>query len=365
MAKFCTGCGVPLNNEEQVCTNCSGGKAPSLTFEQTPPSSEHRRSSPSSAYKPPPLFSGQNAVADASSFLKNFLLPLKNKMGIGEPENDAPGGIYERGMLITPDSIEPTEGEIPVKQYDVAVLRTRSKLMRAEGRMQVTNKRLLFRAAGLSVRGKTTLQHEFEIDSIAGIEAHKGFKISFFNLFFGSVLLIIFAVIFGALVIKIGAEARSVTMVRVIGILFGIAGAIPIFIFHKKFWIKLMPAGVCAGGIIAAWLFGNVFRVYGASIFGQLLTPMGFLVILAVIIAGASLFFVAVIPDLIINIKTKAGQSGTGSIQIGRKKWNKMENTGYRDVFPTVETEGAIREIGAIINDIQKLGDFGINKWKQ
>ena len=37
---------------------------------------------------------------------------------------------------------------------------------------------------------------------------------------------------------------------------------------------------------------------------------------------------------------------------------------GYNEVLPTDETEKAIREIGAIINDIQKLGDYGIAKWK-
>jgi hypothetical protein len=38
-------------------------------------------------------------------------------------------------------------------------------------------------------------------------------------------------------------------------------------------------------------------------------------------------------------------------------------DSGFAEVIPTEETEGAIREIGAIIGDIQKLGDLGLEKW--
>jgi hypothetical protein len=36
---------------------------------------------------------------------------------------------------------------------------------------------------------------------------------------------------------------------------------------------------------------------------------------------------------------------------------------GFYEVIPTEETMCAIREIGAIIGDIQKLGDLGVEKW--
>ena len=74
-------------------------------------------------------------------------------------------------MQIVPDNLTLNEGrEVPIRQYDVAELRSRLKLERAEGRLQVTNKRLLFRATGRSVRGKTTLQHEFALDDMKGFE---------------------------------------------------------------------------------------------------------------------------------------------------------------------------------------------------
>jgi len=109
--------------------------------------------------------------------LRNFLVSMKNRMGIGDPARNA-SDTYERGKKIVPDSIKSDEGEIPVKQYNIAILRNLFKFERAEGRMQVTNKRLVFRAAGRSVRGRTTLQHEYAINEIAGIEAVRNYKFS-------------------------------------------------------------------------------------------------------------------------------------------------------------------------------------------
>ena len=60
--------------------------------------------------------------------------------------------------------------------------------------------------------------------------------------------------------------------------------------------------------------------------------------------------------------------SGEGPIDIRRNTLFTKQNergTGFDEVIPTEQTESAIREISAIIGDIQKLGDFGIEKWKK
>ena len=125
----------------------------------------------------------------AGEFFRN----MKNHMGIGSPERNATD-TYEREMAIVPKCISANENEIPVKQYNIAVLRNLLKFERAEGRMQVTNKRIIFRAAGRSVGGRTTLQHEFAVDEIAGIEANNNYKFSFLYLVFA--ILIITAAFF-------------------------------------------------------------------------------------------------------------------------------------------------------------------------
>lgn len=39
--------------------------------------------------------------------------------------------------------------------------------------------------------------------------------------------------------------------------------------------------------------------------------------------------------------------------------------TGFGEVFPSEDSETAIRELGAIINDIQRMGDYAIDRWKE
>lgn len=61
---------------------------------------------------------------------------------------------FEHGLKIVPDCISANDGEIPIKQYDFAKLRTRFMLEKSYGRLQITNKRVIFRAAGRSPLGK-------------------------------------------------------------------------------------------------------------------------------------------------------------------------------------------------------------------
>jgi VIT1/CCC1 family predicted Fe2+/Mn2+ transporter len=135
----------------------------------------------------------KNRIGEGSP-IGNILVSMKNRMGIGDPARNATD-IYERGKKIVPDSIKPDEGEIPVKQYNIAILRNLFKFERSEGRMQITNKRMIFRAAGRSVGGRTTLQHEFAINEIAGIEAIRNYKFSLQYLI-GAILIICLSVFF-------------------------------------------------------------------------------------------------------------------------------------------------------------------------
>jgi hypothetical protein len=116
--------------------------------------------------------------------LKN---PLRYRTGFGDIRQTSQE-IYETGMLIVPECISPDEGEIPVKQYNIAILRNLLRGERAEGRVQITNKRVIFRATGNSIVGKTTLQQEFAISEIGGIEARLNGKFNFLYLFFALII---------------------------------------------------------------------------------------------------------------------------------------------------------------------------------
>ena len=71
---------------------------------------------------------------------------------------------------------------------------------------------------------------------------------------------------------------------------------------------------------------------------------------------------------MVLMIKTKGGIEGGTPIKIQRDRYFLFlrlgTENGYSEVFPTSDTDTAIKEIGAIINDVQKLGDHGVHKWK-
>ena len=465
--KFCRNCGTPLG-EGQVCSctySATGGKG--FNVEETV-----RKVDKQAAI---------NAFAAA-----------KNRMGIGDTERNETD-VYERGMDIIPDCIAADENEIPVKQYNIAVLRNLLRFERAEGRVQVTNKRVVFRACGRSLAGRTTLQHEFSMAEIAGIEAKRNYKFSFLHLLFamiisGLALFIIYGNFLGggapqiffrmhnpshlyearmnesaaisergqaerradAVIADLNwaeeqeermredvnwlrerereaqfafealeegveewiwegyaqawrdaiewrefaeedvrrvaerreqaeAEAelatleleeaedaarvatqrreRAETIWRGLMVLFGltvgVGAMLPFFLVYKRFGLKLFLLN---------------FSVFG-FMFANLAWPnliFTLLVLLSVLVTFACIVLFCFRPNLVLCVKNKAGLSEAVSIRRDNFISRRAETgTGFGEVMPTEESERAIREIGAIIHDIQTLGDLGVKKWTE
>lgn len=299
----------------------------------------------------------KGAEIDTSS-AKAFFVSMKNRMGIGVPEKNETD-CYERGQNIVPINVKPSDGEVPVKQYDVAVLRTRLKFQRAEGRLQVTNKRLIFRATGRSVGGRTTLQHEFAIDELAGIEAKRDYKFSILDFLFGLMLI---AAIFYIAIFAIAPIYRSVSAIAVIlALLIGGISCYYFFSAYKKFLTKLLLLSVGLGCIGTIHIAKQA--AYQSNWFW--LTLVIFMSLLTLV----DLFVFSFKPNLVLSVKNKGA---LGAVDIRRKEKGLPGagnphggDTGYSEVLPTEQTETAIREINAMITDIQKLGDFGIEKWKK
>lgn len=312
MANFCTKCGKPL--DECVCGTKTGN---------------------------------------------DFLGDLKNKLGAGGTTSDNTP-LYESGMQIVPDNIAPDEGEIPIKQYNIATLKNRFlgiTISKAKGRLQVTNKRVVFRAAGRCLRGRTTIQQEFSIDEIAGMNVRREYAFTFWDIIIG-----LFIWLFGvALSTGMSMAAPSGKgFISFILFIFGAAFLVPFFLLKDKYGAKLFATGVSCGffaarSALSNFINGTTNKAFYAFLF------------VAVGISLAALAFYAVKPNLVLTIKTK---SSSEAIDIQRMKKSvfsssKEEHTGYSEVLPDENAEKAIEEICAIVSDIQKLGDFGMEKWKE
>ncbi len=329
---FCTKCGRPLE-EGQVC-ECQKAQQP--TQNQQNPFSE----------------TGEKVKEVLVNIDKekvgNLWIDFKNKVGIGEPETNATSA-YEQGMKIVPECLSANDGEVAIKQYTVAKLRSIHKLHWAEGHLQVTNKRVIFRAPGRSIMGRTVFQNEFAVDEIAGIEARKEPHFGVAEFFWGILLsLLVFNLLMSFML-----TTNSEVITTIFAILFAGAGAVPPFLVHKKFFLKTLSTAASVSGFTILWLVtrGNGF--------------MMFLLVLSFILWLVSLILCALKTNLVISVKTKMA---SGAIEIRRSGIfgaARGEYTGFSEVFPMQDTEKAIREIGAIIKDVQDFGDGAVEKWKQ
>ncbi len=289
MAGFCTKCGRPLTNGE-VCS-CTKVKA------EAPKTYCTRCGKP--------LYAGETcdcASINGVEVIQNFTRKFNQEVSKNDMCN---GTYYERGSKIVPDNINSNEGEIPVKQYDAAVLRSRIKFMRAEGRLQVTNKRLLFRATGRSLRGKTVLQHEFSIDELSGLEIKKDYRFSFIDLLLMIILMGICAI--GVVTPIISGMWRGAWFLSsLFALALAVVSVIAAVIKRKKYMLNSVLLSSSAAGLLQLGFLSKMsnYNSWGHNVFSGFIT---FLAIVFVIAALVELYLHCYKPNLLIQIKTKGG----------------------------------------------------------
>lgn len=306
-------------------------------------------------YQQPPRVPQKNAADQAVQMLSrvDWIGLLKNTGKLFNPTysgetSKTADQIFERHSDIVPNHIQAEENEIVVKQYNVARLRSRLTFSRAEGRLMVTNRRVLFRAAGRGIGGHTLMQHQFNMDELAGIEMHTDYKFSFLNFLFSGLLypLIIF---FPGILLANTSGAGAVIMGLM---LFSLGLGTSAWLLNHR-WIRL-----CASAFSFFSVVISMSRLQQPGLMWLFL-----LVSLAMLIVA--LVQVCFVPNLVIQIKTKSGHS---ALEIGSRKsiflrTTNDDNCGFAEVLPWTDTITAMNELGTMIEDFQKQGDYALNTW--
>ncbi|MCD8155687.1 MAG: hypothetical protein LUF78_13580 [Clostridiales bacterium] len=268
--------------------------------------------------------------------------------------NVSKGGAYERNMPIVDKCIVPMEGEIPIRQYNFAVLRTIFPYKRAEGRLQVTNRRLIFRATGKSNLGRIFYENEFMLHNISGIEISKGKRTNGLFLLLGILYMLIGCGI-GSIIgsMTIDSYYDPGLLGPVLGILI-LAGGIAVSVTMKgqRHWLKIL-------------LFSPALAIfYMASQYDTNIWT--FFMVVSAILTIAYIIFFSIKDDLILRIRVA---DGLGVVDIRRKKsvfgFEREGFTGFEEVLPWKDTDAAIRELGALIQDVKTGGNAAVSKWKQ
>lgn len=265
--------------------------------------------------------------------------------------NGTKGGdaVYENDLLVVDQCVVPTEQEIPIRQYNIARLST-PLWKKAYGRLQVTNKRLVFRSTGKSLAGPVMIENEFSLEELGGIEIKTDYRfnvltfvLSGLGILLLSALYAWFSGLFLEWSVKAGAMAPSV----VFAILTILAAAAFLVLVRRGYLFKSVAMNACGISLL-------MIAVVKSGKFAMALAVLAFIVGLVMWI------YSGIVDDLHILIKAKGA---VGTMEIGRKL-RADERSGFSIVRPWKDTEIAIREIGALLDDVKRFGDAGIDKWK-
>lgn len=285
-------------------------------------------------------------------------------------ENYNTSDAFEYGLKIVPECISANDGEVPIKQYNFAKLRSRLTFEKAQGRLQVTNKRVIFRAAGRSLMGRNVLHQEFRIDELAGVEVRHKHEFNVLSLIIG----IILTGVFGGVV---GFALTNYWYIRtyfdggITPTFFSVVFALASLVFcgfltyrchsynsdNKLYGLRQILLSIASGSLLAEVIrSGNGFIVFCLAITG--------------IACVINLFLYSISENLVAIFKTGA----SAAIEIKREPISGLlsflfaakddTNSGYQEILPWTDTDIAIRELGTMIDDIKTMGDAAIDKWK-
>jgi hypothetical protein len=261
--------------------------------------------------------------------------------------------IYESGKLIYPDCIAENVGsdipEVPIKQYNVAKFSTWYRFEKAEGRLQVTNKRILFRATGKSPYGKTVIQNEFAIAEVGGFEIRKG------TVFYASYL--VMALLIFMVIISICGGFSAIPKAT--------------YDFFGNYSEPKRADTTVLSVIIVLLALGPVLysKHRLATIIGLSLTALG--VGLCRNATALSIEMIPVViqilifsnrPNIVITVKSKGAGTGVDIRRTSRVQ--KQEYTGFTCVLPWKDTDLAIMQLGSMIHDIQTQPAENFLKWQ-
>lgn len=344
MANFCTKCGNPI----YLCT-CED-----KVKEEPKPQVKRGGSFCTKCGKP-------LAECQCNSH-RDEKISVKNMLGITESDVLKKEDCFEVGKKIVPDLIEPCDGEIPIKQYEVGRVRRRSNFSWGYSRIQVTNKRIIQRTVGRSIIGKDLQYQEFAIDDIAGMNFNRGKQFSIGDFF----LWLIASAITGGIGVGLSAlfgEDAAVIIGSIIAFLVIGAWIYIRFAQRKSSNVLFALMFSFATGMVSFGLGMDMERIlFGFMWDGDASGAIpAFLALVCLIMYIVYLIRSSLLPSISILVKTRVYASEGARVSAGIRVTNfKIGSV----ILPGADTETALREIGAIVTDVQKLGDYAIEKWQ-
>lgn len=283
-------------------------------------------------------------------------------------------------------NLTPAESEITIRTYHCTSLSSRLLNLKAQGYLVVTNKRVIFHAYGSSYTGASVLQSEIPVEDVSGISHYKGTMFSLPHLLTALAVIFFYTPfvmgILGGISTIIGSLFYQVSSILQIGLLIlGIVvSAFSFSISSKKIWrLVVLMTGIAILNIATAGGGGGLLSMFsgrGGNVFSETISAINGAASAIVSVIGAiasfglgiySLFCVYMYAQretVSLAISSKGGSSTPIAISGISGFGHNAAAIKALTAEPAADVDTMIRELGAMITDIQSLGDYGIEKWQ-
>ncbi len=317
---------------------------------------------------------------DALKFCVNCGQPVgvqRQPVNSGEPAYQAPPVAKNLPMdRENPDLVQfgitPADGEKTAKTYLCTYYRSRLLGLKAYGNLAVTNKRVVFHALSSGSTGRSIIQSEIPIENVSGLRSYKG------NHFSLSVMLgvVLFSAVLGSLAVALISLIKSDN--NDLGIALGwISGFAAFFcsfiIANTKIWrpVLVFVSSAIIGSMGAGGLISSITSLFNpmAAIFGYRQQPDIGTILIAIVSLGILVYGFVIAsqyarrPEFSLEISSTGGGNVPISITGGGGFLSSAVSRAL-NAEPAKDTEQMLSELGALVLDIQKLGDFGVEKWR-
>lgn len=264
--------------------------------------------------------------------------------------------------MILGEHLVPAEAEQTVKTYHCTSFKSRLLGIVAEGYLEVTNKRVVFQATG----GDSLIHSEVPIEEVSGISLFKGNYFSFMHflgalalaVFLGGLLTFILNIILSFVFGLLGAwgSVSGLNWLVALG-----AGAASFAVAKSKIWRPVL-AGISATAFAAVGGTSFVAGLFGGGEGSALALPLALIVGVYALVCAV---WYAIRRTMSLAISAKGG-SNTPIAIAGAGGGSALYSSAARalEAEPAGDAEAVMKELGALIMDIQQRGDFGIDKWR-
>lgn len=272
--------------------------------------------------------------------------------------------IKEAEVDLLANNVVPAEGESTVRTYHCTYYREKMLGLKSGGFLGITNKRVIFQAAGEISSGGSLIQSEVPIADVSGINSYKG---TYFNLFavIGALLLAgVALMLIPAILTGLGYLLESYTIFKIVGWLLAIGAFIGSFLVSVKMVWRTFLVAVSAGALLGLAGVEALDFIYALSSGGG----SNFWLLLLLVGTFIYMFICAIWygrrPTFSLEINSRGGSSTPIRIASAGGFLSAVA-VNMPNALPGKDAKKMLHEIGALITDIQTLGDYGIAKWKQ